>query len=74
MVDKIYNAKKRKSCIPQLIENKRKHLERNLSATQQDQIMFKEARDSGVARVSGAQGNTENWRPPEADMRTKKNT
>ena len=27
---------------------------------------------SGVARVSGAQGNAENWRPPEADMRTKK--
>ena len=29
---------------------------------------------SGVARVSGAQGNSENWRPPEADMRTKKKT
>ena len=27
---------------------------------------------SGVARVSGAQGNAENWRPSEADMRTKK--
>ena len=29
---------------------------------------------SGVARVSGAQGNAENWCPPEAGMRTKKNT
>ena len=45
VVDKIYNTKKRKSCIPQLIDNKRKHLERNLSAAQQDQILFKEARD-----------------------------
>ena len=33
VVDKIYNTKKRKSCI-QLIDNKRKHLERNLSAAQ----------------------------------------
>ena len=29
VVDKIYNTKKRKSCIPQLIDNKRKLLERN---------------------------------------------
>ena len=38
VVDKIYNNKKRKSCIPQLIDNKRKHLERNLNATQRDQM------------------------------------
>ena len=29
---------------------------------------------SGLARVPGAQGNAENWRPPEVDMRTKKKT
>ena len=26
---------------------------------------------SGVARVSGTQGNAENWRPPEADIKKK---
>ena len=50
MVDKIYNTKKRKSCIPQLIDNKRKHLERNLGAAQRDQILFKEARDDAHFR------------------------
>ena len=34
-------ASKRKGhCVPQLIENKRKHLERNLSAAQRDQLLI----------------------------------
>ena len=42
--------KKRDSCIPQLIDNKRKNLERNLSAAQRDQLLFKEARDDSQFR------------------------
>ena len=47
VIEKIFNPKKRKSCIPQLINNKR-NLERNLSASQQNQILFKEARDDAI--------------------------
>ena len=50
MIGKIYNTKIRKSCIPQHIDNKRKHLGRKLSAAQRDQILFKEAWDDAKFR------------------------
>ena len=37
--------KRRSSCVPELIDNKRKHLERNLSAAQRDQLLMKEAKE-----------------------------
>ena len=33
------------SCVPQFIDNKRKHLEKNLSAAQRDQLLFREAKE-----------------------------
>ena len=33
-------SKRKRHCVPQLIENKRKHLERNLSAAQRDQLLI----------------------------------
>ena len=44
------SRKRKENCIPQLIDNKRKHLERNLSAAQRDQLLFKEARDDSQFR------------------------
>ena len=37
--------KRKGNCVPQLIDNKRKHLERNLSAAQRDQLLIKEAKE-----------------------------
>ncbi len=37
--------KRKGNCVPQLIDNKRKHLERNLSAAQRDQLLVKEAKE-----------------------------
>ena len=42
--------KRKGSCVPQLIDNKRKNLERNLSAAQRDQLLVKEARDDSRFR------------------------
>ena len=38
-------SKRKGNCVPQLIDNKRKHLERNLSAAQRDQLLIKEAKE-----------------------------
>ena len=38
------------SIIPRLIDNKRKHLERNLSAAQRDQIFMKEMKNDAEFR------------------------
>lgn len=38
-------SKRKGDCVPQLIDNKRKHLERNLSAAQRDQLLIKEAKE-----------------------------
>jgi hypothetical protein len=42
--------KRRASCVPQLIDNKRKHLEKNLSAAQRDKMLFEEAKDDAKFR------------------------
>ncbi|XP_065671685.1 uncharacterized protein LOC136089562 [Hydra vulgaris] len=57
--ESINNPKKRKSCVPQLIDNKRKHLERNLSAAQRDQLLLKEARDDAQFRKEMAEAMRE---------------
>ena len=38
-------SKRKGNCVPQLIDNKRKHLERNLSAAQRDQLLIQEAKE-----------------------------
>ena len=51
--------KRKESCIPQLIDNKRKNLERNLSAAQRDQLLVKEARDDSRFRKDMAEAMRE---------------
>ena len=41
------NRKRKQSCVPKLIDNKRKHLEKSLSAAQQDQLLIREAKEDG---------------------------
>ena len=42
--------KRRANCDTQLIDNKRKHLERSLSASQRDQLLIKEAKEDAQFR------------------------
>ena len=39
------NRKRKQSCVPKLIDNKRKHLEKSLSAAQRDQLLIREAKE-----------------------------
>ena len=41
---------KRKNCVPHLIDNKRKHLERKLSAAQREQLLIREAKEDAQFR------------------------
>ena len=44
------NRKRKQSCVPKLIDNKRKHLEKSLSAAQRDQLLIKEAKEDAQFR------------------------
>ena len=44
------NRKRKQSCIPKLIDNKRKHLEKSLSAAQRDQLLIREAKEDAQFR------------------------
>eukprot|EP00794_Sanderia_malayensis_P004462 gene4462-5055_t len=44
------NSKKRTSAVPTLVDNKRKHLERSLSAAQRDKILLDEAKEDALFR------------------------
>eukprot|EP00112_Aurelia_sp_Birch-Aquarium-sp1_P004609 Seg1522.13 transcript_id=Seg1522.13/GoldUCD/mRNA.D3Y31 product="hypothetical protein" protein_id=Seg1522.13/GoldUCD/D3Y31 len=44
------NRKRKQSCIPKLIDNKRKNLERSLSAAQRDQLLIREAKEDAQFR------------------------
>ena len=47
--------KRRANCVPQLLDNKRKHLERSLSAAQRDKMLFEEAKEDGKFRKEFAE-------------------
>ena len=49
-VTSLYANKRRASCVPQLIDNKRKHLEKTLSAAQRDKMLFEEAKEDAKFR------------------------
>ena len=46
---------KRKGCVPTLVDNKRKFLEKNLSAAQRDKLSLQEAKDDAQFRKELAQ-------------------
>ena len=54
----VSQAQKRKSVenvenvVPILVDNKRKHLEKNLSAAERDRILINEAKDDKEARIN----------------------
>ena len=52
-------SKKAKSSVPRLIDSKRKHLEKSLSAAQRDQLLLKEAKDDAQFRKDLAQAMRE---------------
>lgn len=47
--DSVTHTRKRKvNCVPKLIDSKRKHLEKELSAAQRDELLIKEATEDGL--------------------------
>ena len=46
--DNDVKSRKHKSSIPALVDNKRKHLERSLSAVQRDKILINEAKEDAM--------------------------
>ena len=48
-IDSVAQTKKRKgSCVPKLIDDKRKHLQKTPSAAQRDELLIKEAKGDAL--------------------------
>ena len=45
-----HQLRKRRSSVPALVDNKRKHLERNLSVAQQGKLLLDEAKEDAMFR------------------------
>ena len=59
-IDGVAQTKKRKgSCVPKLIDNKRKHLQKTLSAAQRDELLIKEAKEDALFRKDLAEAMRE---------------
>ena len=53
------NNKRKANCVPKLIDNKRKHLEKRLSAAQRDELLIKEAKEDAQFRKDLAEAMRE---------------
>ena len=59
-IDSVTHTRKQKvNCVPKLIDSKRKHLEKKLTAAQRDELLIKEAKEDGLFRKELAEAMQE---------------